>query len=46
MSLPIMHDKGMNDTEGKDARVIGTFQRMNVGDSSEIDTGVSGKNGD
>lgn len=31
---------------GKDARVIGTFQRMNVGDSSEIDTGDNGKNGE
>lgn len=31
---------------GKDASVIGTFQRMNVGDSSEIDTGGGGKNGD
>jgi len=31
---------------GKDARVIGTFQRMNVGDSSEIDTGGGGKNGE
>lgn len=29
---------------GKDARVIGTFQRMNVGDSSEIE--AAGKNGD
>ena len=31
---------------GKDARVVGTFQKMNVGDSSEIESGGGGKNGD
>ena len=31
---------------GKDARVIGTFQRMNVGDSSEIESGSNERNGD
>ncbi len=31
---------------GKDARVVGTFQRMNVGDSSEIESGGNGKNGE
>ena len=31
---------------GKDARVVGTFQRMNVGDSSEIESGSNEKNGD
>lgn len=31
---------------GKDARVVGTFQRMNVGDSSEIESGINGKNGE
>jgi len=31
---------------GKDARVVGTFQRMNVGDSSEIESGLNGKNGE
>jgi glucose-1-phosphate thymidylyltransferase len=29
---------------GKDALVRGTFQRLNVGDSSEIDSGGNGKN--
>lgn len=31
---------------GKEARVIGTFQKMSVGDSSEIESGGNGKDGD
>jgi glucose-1-phosphate thymidylyltransferase len=31
---------------GKHSRVVGTFQRMNVGDSSEIEAGGNGKNGE
>jgi glucose-1-phosphate thymidylyltransferase len=30
---------------GKDARVRGTFERLNVGDSSEIDSGTGNNNG-
>ncbi len=30
---------------GKDARVVGAFRRLNVGDSSEIDFGSGSKNG-
>lgn len=30
---------------GRDARVVGTFRRLNVGDSSEIDFGSGNKNG-
>lgn len=30
---------------GKDARVVGTFRRLNVGDSSEIDFGSGNRNG-